>query len=140
MSQQEFSYFDPEQETVYRPRDVNRDPGEVYEGYEEQEQAFYYVTPEQSMLRGEKLIPVRRTKSYANWVATAVFLLMILIGALMWGAEVRAERYGYPPYAPVQHRIYKTHDGHPWDGERHFKRNDDDGPSGDQEQPIPPDR
>jgi hypothetical protein len=142
VSQQEFSYFDPEQETVYRPRDINRDPRELYERQEEQEQTFYYVTPERSMLRGEKLIPMRKTKSYAHWVATAVFLLMILIGGLMWGAEVRAERYGYPPYAPGKTVPHKMYDGHhsKWDSERHSKGDDDDLPSWDQGQSIPPDR
>jgi hypothetical protein len=139
VSQQEFSHFGSEQETVYRPRDINRDPRELYERQEEQEQTFYYVTPERSMLRGEKLIPMRKTKSYAHWVATAVFLLMILIGGLMWGAEVRAEHYGYPPYAPGPS---KMHHGYPsqWDGEHPSKRDDDDGPNWDQEHPIPPDR
>lgn len=94
MSQQEFSYFGPEQETVYEPHDVNRDPRELREEQAQQEQTVYYVTPEQSMLRGEKLIPVRRTKSHANWVAVTIFLLMMFIGALIWGVQVRS---AYPP-------------------------------------------
>jgi hypothetical protein len=138
VSQQEFSYFDPEQETAYRPRDINRYPGESYERQEGQEQTFYYATPEQSMLRGEKLIPARRTKPYANWVATAVFLLMILIGGLIWGAEVRAERHGYPPGYFQKH--YEHPHPHKWDGEHPSTWDDDDRSNWGQEQSVPPDR
>ena len=97
MSQQKFSYFSPEQETVYEPRAINRDPRESREEQGQQEQTVYYVTPEQSMLRGEKLVPTRRAKPYANWIAAAIFVLMILIGGLMWGHQVRSEYYVNPP-------------------------------------------
>jgi hypothetical protein len=120
VSQQEFLYFDPEQETVYQPRDINRDLREL------PEQTVDYVTPEQSMLKGEKLIPTRRTKSHANWIATAIFLLMILIGGLIWALPVRREYVGYPQ--PPSRYVYplKGQDGPPqrWP-ERH---------------PMPPDR
>jgi len=88
VSQQQFSYFDPEQETVYEPRLINRDPRESREYQGEQEEAVYYVTPEQSMLRGEKLIPTQRKTSHANWIAIAIFLLMLLFGGFLWAHEV----------------------------------------------------
>jgi hypothetical protein len=85
MNQQESSYFDPECETVYEPRYIERDFGKFREeGHEEQERTTSYMTPEQSMLRGEKLIPISETKSYRNWILTGIFLLMILIGGLLW--------------------------------------------------------
>ena len=101
MSQQESSYFDPEQETLYSVHDINHDLSksqEVQENQEEQEQPVHYATPEQSMLRGEKLVPIVRTKSYSNWIATAVFVLMILIGGLIWGSQIQIGSSGYPGY------------------------------------------
>ena len=116
MSQQEFSYFHPEEETVYEPREVNRDLRELRE---EQEETVYYVTPEQSMLRGEKLIPMHRTKPHANWVAAAVFLLMMLIGGLIWGIQVRASHLdGYGPRPPIPGEFHNKWDHehpHPWE-------------------------
>jgi len=128
VSQQEFSYFDPEQETVYEPRNINRDPRESREGRQEQEQIVYYVTPEQSMLRGEKLIPAHRTKSHASWIATAVFLLMILFGGFLWGQEVRP----FQSIAPVPfHHKGEFHPGadrdfHEWNKRDPHMWGDDD--------------
>ena len=61
MSQQESSYFDPEQGTVYERPNMNGDSVESYEKQGEREQTVHYVTPERSMLRDEKLIPTRRS-------------------------------------------------------------------------------
>ena len=120
MSQQQFSYFDPEQETIYEPRLINRDPRELQEYQEVQEETVYYVTPEQSMLRGEKLIPKPRTTPHVNWVATVLFLLMLLFGGLLWAREALPPP-GPPPYAPGPHGSFFQkpdydppfkHDGH----------------------------
>jgi hypothetical protein len=122
VSQQEFSYFGPEQETVYEPRPISRDPRE---SRGEQEQTVYYVTPEQSMLRGEKLVPTRRTKSYANWVAAAIFVLMMLFGGLIWGHQVRSEYYVNPP-CPVTSGFEQRCEKQPSapNGERQFHHHD----------------
>ena len=114
MSQQEYSYFDPEQETVYEPRNMHSDSRESREGWEEREPTVYYVTPEQSMLRGEKLIPMPGTKSYPSWIATAVFLLMILIGGLIWGIQIPRESHNSPssPYYQPAGGYEHHYDGH----------------------------
>ena len=135
MSQQEFSYFDPEQEAVYEPREINRDPRESYERQKEPEQIAYYVTPEQSMLRGQKLTPTKRTKSYANWIATAVFLLMLIIGGLIWSMQASAypvNGYGGSYYQPNNQPPYGWHHRyhHRWHDEQQMppQDDDDDGP------------
>jgi hypothetical protein len=122
VNQQESSYFDPEEETLYRVRDINQDRSDArenQENHEEQEQPVHYVTPEQSMLRGEKLIPIVKTKPYANWFATAVFVLMILIGGLIWGTQVRVGAPGYsgnpgygPPYSGGYGQFHEMHHQH----------------------------
>lgn len=130
MSQQQFSYFDPEQETIYEPRLVNHDPRESQEYREEQEETVYYVTPEQSMLKGEKLVPAQRTTSHVHWIATAIFLLMILFGGFLWAHEVLPASgpppypYSYPQgqYAP----FHGPHYGHPyWEHDHQFVDPDD---------------
>ena len=105
MSQQQFSYFDPEQETVYEPRLVNRDPRELPEYQEEHAETVYYVTPEQSMLRGEKLIPTQRKTSHANWIATTIFLLMLLFGGFLWAHEVLPSDPAPYPYSSGYHIV-----------------------------------
>lgn len=117
MSQQQFSYFDPEQETIYAPRLVNRDPRELHEY---QEETVYYVTPEQSLLRGEKLIPTQRTTSHANWIVTAIFLLMLLFGGFLWAHEVLPVYQEVPgisyPQPPPHYGKHRP----PWDSDRPY--------------------
>jgi hypothetical protein len=114
VSQQQFSYFDPEQETVYEPRCINRDPRELQEDWHVQEQTVYYVTPEQSMLRGEKLIPTQRMKPHANWIVAAIFLLVMLFGGFIWAHEVR------PIYSGEPGIFQSKPDIHPWDNQKHY--------------------
>jgi len=136
VNQQEFSYFDPEQEAVYEPRGINRDPRESYEKQEEPEQIVYYVTPEQSMLRGQKLSPENRTRSYSHWIATAVFLLMLIIGGLMWSAQAASYSPSAYPYQwndkPPHTWYYRHHHHHhhTWQDEHPMPPQDadDDGP------------
>ena len=133
MSQQENSYLGPDQETVYEPRNMRSDPRESREGWAEREPTVYYVTPEQSMLKGEKLVPMPRTKSYSNWIATAVFLFMLLVGGLIWGLQIPQESHSSPStpsyqpdgyeYHPHGHR-HKHH--HPWYYQDPSQWNDED--------------
>jgi hypothetical protein len=116
VSQQQFSYFDPEHETVYEPRYINSDPREVQEYQETQEETVYYVTPEQSMLRGEKLIPTQRMTSRANWFITALFLLMLLFGGFLWAHEV------LPSYAGGPGFFHSQPAPHFWNGKGHWHK------------------
>ena len=126
MSQQEFSYFDPEHETVYEARDINHDPRE---SYEVQEEIVHYVTPEHTMLSGEKLIPTNRTRSYSNWFVTALFILMILISGLLWGVQVFPySPSGYGPPSP-------SWTSPSWNDRHHHSWNDEQWR---QDHPMPP--
>ena len=112
MSQQQFSYFDPDQETVYEPRYINRDPHEWQEGWPAQEQTVHYVTPEQSVLRREKLVLTQRTKPHANWLLAAIFLLMMLFAGFFWAHEVR------PMYSGGPGIFHSKPDFRRWDNEK----------------------
>ncbi len=120
MSQQESSYFDSEQETVYQPRHINSDPSEQQERQERQEQqepTVYYVTPEQSMLGGEKLVPMSVVKARSYWGGAAFFVLLMLIGGLIWGTQVRTNYANYPSFQGPGNYPYH---GHPHGGHRGF--------------------
>jgi hypothetical protein len=135
VNQQQFSYFDPEQETVYEPRYINRDPRESQEYQEVQEETVYYVTPEQSMLRGEKLIPARRMKPRADWIVAAIFILMLLFGGFVWARETLPAYPGGPGFFHSQQDPYfwndkgHWHKPHSWDNnEFHPEKNGDNLP------------
>jgi hypothetical protein len=87
VSQQESVFFDNEQESVYEPRQNNA--AAVTNRQVEQDRAYAFLTPEQSMLQGEKLILKNRSFQGPNnswrWkvVLAIICFLLITIGLII---------------------------------------------------------